>query len=89
MNNDELFDWYLARLRKLAWMNESEQRPTPLTLVETDKQLLQNLVLKSSDTLAVRRDKFMESINSQTGSLTPLFLVALVGFGLILLGLIR
>lgn len=43
----ELITWYLARLRNNARQNSLERKLTPLTLVETDKTLIQEIVMQS------------------------------------------
>ena len=62
--NEELSNWYLARLRKLSWQDESSSQATPMTLVETDKSILQQMVLRSSDSQEQRRLKFQETIET-------------------------
>lgn len=88
MENDDLFDWYLARLRKLAWVDDNQQKPTPLTLVQTDKQILQNLVSNMSETYTVRRDKFLALASDTDYSIVPLLLFSLLGLFVIILGFI-
>lgn len=43
----ELITWYLARLRNNARQSTLDRKLTPLTLVETDKTLIQELVMSS------------------------------------------
>lgn len=59
----DLITWYLARLRNNARQSALERKLTPLTLVETDKTLIQEIVAsthvgleqKSSDLLKILR----------------------------------
>lgn len=88
MESNDLFDWYLARLRKLAWVDETAQRPTPVTLVQTDKQLLQQLVVKAADSFATRKRKFLDASNSDTASASLLIAITVAGFCLLLWGLV-
>lgn len=39
-----LFDWYLARLRRLADSDAENKNLTPLALVESDRTLIEKLV---------------------------------------------
>ena len=43
----ELITWYLARLRNNARQTSLDRKLTPLTLVETDKTLIQELVMNA------------------------------------------
>ncbi len=46
-NRAELISWYLARLRNNARGSSLDRKLTPLTLVETDKSLIQEIVMQS------------------------------------------
>lgn len=86
MENQNLCDWYLARLRRLAWLKASQEKPTPMTLVKTDKQVLQDLVSRSTDNYLVRQDKFLEAIKKQsTGAEIRLAMIGILGLGLLIL----
>jgi hypothetical protein len=43
----ELITWYLARLRNNARQTSLDRKLTPLSLVETDKTLIQEIVMNS------------------------------------------
>ncbi|MBX9719980.1 MAG: hypothetical protein K2X81_01190 [Candidatus Obscuribacterales bacterium] len=45
--NGELITWYLARLRNTARQSSLDRKLTPLTLVETDRTLIQEIVMRS------------------------------------------
>lgn len=45
---DDLLDWYLAYLRKNALNRKPSQDLTPMTLVDSDKEMLQQIVEESA-----------------------------------------
>jgi hypothetical protein len=45
---DDLLDWYLAHLRKNALSRQKFQDLTPMALVDSDKEMLKQLVEQSA-----------------------------------------
>ena len=89
----ELITWYLARLRNNARQSTLDRRLTPLTLVETDRTLIQEIVMRSHggyEQRCAESQKFIRQMNkgihsSQTilltiGILGSAFLLILVFF---------
>src|SRR5882757_9124722 len=91
--NGELITWYLARLRNNSRQSTLDRKLTPLTLVETDRTLIQEIVMashggyeqKCKETLTALRKINKGIHNSQAilvavGVLGCLFLFSLVFF---------
>jgi hypothetical protein len=58
----ELVTWYLARLRSNSRLNSLERRLTPMTLVETDRSLIQEFVMRSQGSFEQRCNELLQSI---------------------------
>lgn len=81
-----LSDWYLARLRKLAWHGSLEEKPTPMTLVKTDKNLVQQLVAQASQSQDFRREQFLERLSeSHEADSNQILIVSCIGVLILLL----
>lgn len=65
----ELITWYLARLRKNAQQSNRERKLTPMTLVETDRHLIQELVMSSQQDIEQRTSDILEAIKTKNKSL--------------------
>lgn len=85
--NEELCNWYLARLRKLSWQDESRSKATPMTLVETDKSVLQDMVLRFSETREQRRAVFLSQLEKKFADRHLPSLLTVAALGLLLIAL--
>lgn len=78
----ELTDWYLARLRANA-RQETARRLTPLTLVESDKSRIQEIVMQTHRTQEQRSGDLLEKIRKANAGIrtsqTFLELTAIIG----------
>jgi hypothetical protein len=92
-SSGELITWYLARLRSNARQSSLERKLTPLTLVKTDKTLIQDIVMhahidheqRSADILKTLKEKNNGIRNAQNvlvllAVLGTLFLISLALF---------
>lgn len=79
----ELITWYLARLRNNARQSSLERKLTPMTLVQTDKTLIQEIVASSHSGIEQKsRDLLLELQNQNRGIRISLnILMALVVAG--------
>ena len=64
-SSGELITWYLARLRSNARQNSLERKLTPLTLVETDKNLIQEIVMQAHVGNEQRSADILKSLQEQ------------------------
>lgn len=78
----ELITWYLARLRKNAQQSNRERKLTPMTLVETDRHLIQELVMSSQQDIEQRTSDILEAIKTKNKSLRTC-LTAVIAISLI------
>lgn len=60
----ELTEWYLARLRNNARQTSLERKLTPMTLVETDKNLIQEIVASSQPGYEARFSEVLAKVQS-------------------------
>ena len=79
--DDSLSSWYLARLRKLAW-DAHDSRATPMTMLKTDKALLQKLVAESADSQEERQRALFKTISQRTPRYSGVILIS-IAIGLI------
>lgn len=61
----ELITWYLARLRNNARQNSLDRKLTPMTLVETDKTLIQEIVASSHMGIEQKSNKILKELRLQ------------------------
>ena len=90
----ELITWYLAKLRKNAQQITRERKLTPMTLVETDRHLIQELVMSSQLDVEQKTANVLETIQKQNkgirDSLSALIvLTAIVAAGLFVLAFLN
>jgi hypothetical protein len=91
--NGELITWYLARLRNNSRQSSLDRKLTPLTLVETDRTLIQEIVMRSHGGFEqrcqenlVELEKLNKGVHSSTnillgiGILGSLYLITLAFF---------
>jgi hypothetical protein len=90
-SSGELITWYLARLRNNARQSSLERKLTPLTLVETDKTLIQELVMHAHAGYEQRSADILTALRQRNKGVrsAQIVLVVLAVLGtLFLLGLI-
>ena len=77
-----MHSWYLARLRKLATVSGAHsEKMTPMSLVESDKKLIREIVTQAADSQAVRAKKLEALIEAQRDWTEHMkYLLLLIGF---------
>lgn len=84
--DDSLSNWYLARLRKLAWEHATDAKATPMAMLQTDKALLQKLVADSAESQEERQRALLKALSAANPRYAEkILLVASLGLFLILL----
>lgn len=84
--DDLLSNWYLARLRRLAWEYAADAKATPMTMLQTDKELLQKLVAESAESQEERQRALLKALaDANPGASEKILVLASIGLLLILL----
>lgn len=84
MASSQLHDWYLARLRRLALIEENALSLTPVAMVRSDKQIIQELVADAARLQQSRKDAIETQLLENLQDPIPA-LVAVSGLGLLLM----
>ncbi|MBX9721223.1 MAG: hypothetical protein K2X81_07505 [Candidatus Obscuribacterales bacterium] len=82
-----LEQWYLARLRSLASTKVQTEQLTPMSLVQSDKRLIQELVSKATTDQSERSEQLLKQIEQQRQQKqneSQLVLAALIGLFVVL-----
>ncbi len=92
-SNGELITWYLATLRNNARKSNTARKLTPLTLVETDRNLIQEIVMRSQGGYEQRSSEILKMLQDSNklsrvapiilsiiGAIGTLFMLALIFF---------
>lgn len=74
----DLITWYLARLRNNARQSSLERKLTPLTLVQTDKHLIQEIVMQSHVSYEKKCSEVLQQLQTQNQNIRTTQTVLLV-----------
>lgn len=84
MASSQLHDWYLARLRRLASIQENAQSLTPVAMVRSDKKIIQELVADAARLQQSRKEALETQLLASLQDPIPA-LVCVSGLGLLLI----
>ncbi len=87
IGTQSIAQWYLARLRSLASIKAQTENLTPMSLVQSDKRLIQEMVSKASASQSAQSEQVLlqiEKHQQQNNEATQLFIAAFIGFALVM-----